>query len=48
MGIIGQKWVKRILPERLGVGKTVNNKTVLIHWTKETKDGETIYVGKIR
>ncbi len=48
MGIIGQKWTKRILPERLGVAKTDKNKTVLIHWTKEIKDGEILYVGKIR
>ena len=49
MGIIGQKWNQRIMPERLGVGTTETGKIVLIHWTKEIrKNGEIVYVGKTR
>ena len=48
MGIIGMKWNKRILPERLGVGITKSGRSVPIHWTKKTENGETIYVGKTK
>ena len=48
MGVIGMKWKKRILPERLGVGITKSGRTVMIHWTKTTENGTVTYVGKVK
>ena len=48
MGIVGVKWKKRILPERLGVGVTKSGRTVMIHWTKTTENGTVTYVGKVK
>lgn len=47
MGIIGKKWNKRILPERLGTGVTRSGRLVMIHWTKTIENGEIVYVGKV-
>ena len=48
MGIIAKAWTKRILPERLGIGYTKNNRPVVIHWTKVERNNETIYIGKTK
>lgn len=45
MGIIGKRWNKRIMPERLNIGVTKTGRIVLIHWTKKTENGETYYCG---
>ena len=48
MGIISKKWNKRIMPDRLTIGKRKGGWWIPVHWTEEIIDGQKVCVGRTK